>query len=309
MNLKASDIGYLYVKSYSLSDEEPMIFKSSYTTGEAVYDGTAHITIDGVSYYVGVQNGITVSMPDKTDNLMNKILYLTDLALTGSDDYFIVTGLPISQYQTQKEKLINAIMGYNKSEVVYHDVPMKINIQDVTVYPQGASALYAMNKTNGDFIIFDIGGRTICVAYIEMINGLPKILQKDTWFKGISTLHSRIIEAVNNRYSQTFEPSYAEKIIKKGFLRIDGEEKDISFIKMIYREYMDDIFHEFELNYPYCHATDIYLCGGGAILLENVFKKKFADVTLIDNSQFANALGLFKIGLQKYYKYFSSYCG
>jgi len=300
MKIKGLDNGYLYTKS--ISDNEHMIFKSAYSTLDKVISGTAYVNIDGKDYYIGA--GKTITQVDKTDHEINKVCTLTNLALSGNNDYSLVVGLPIGQYKLQKDKFIKMIISYNNSEIIFKGSSMNINIKDVTVYPQGAGALYSMTQVNGDYILFDIGGLTIDVALIEMMFGSPSIQKYDTWYKGIVTQYSSIIEQVNMRYNLTLEPKYAEKILTNGLI-IDGEKKDISFIQIILEKYLDDLFTDFRINYP-SKTTTIYLCGGGASLLFDLFKKYFPQTILMQDCQFANATGFYRIGQQKYYKYISA---
>lgn len=295
MYLKGLDNGYEYTKSIGYN--ERIIFKSAYST--KVIDGTSHINIDGVDYYVGVGN--TVSTPDKTDHEINKVCTLTNLAMTGNNEYFLVVGLPIAQFKQQKNKFIDMIMKYNKCEIYYYNQKMNISIKDVTVYPQGAAALYTLNCMNGDYILFDFGGFTVDIVWIEMNNGIPMIKRYDTWFKGISTLYSKIIEEINLHHNLILKIDNVEKILLNG-LKINGEKVDISYINKIFEHFLEELFSEINKIYP-IQTTDIYLHGGSSKILYPLFKKYYPHAVLIEDYQFANALGFYKIGLQKYYRY------
>jgi len=297
--VKGLDNGYEHTKS--IGENERIIFRSAFTVSDKVISGTAHINIDGKDYYIGTGK-TAISKPDKTDHDINRILTLTNLAMSGSDDYYLVVGLPIGQYTTQNEKFIKYMMSYNNSKVIYHDQQMNIRIKDVTVYLQGAAVIYALNRTNGTYLAVDIGAYTIDVALIKLLYGKPTILHYDTWYKGISTLYSSIIEAANNKYGLTLDPSDAEDILTNKYLKVDGEKVDISFINLIIDNYLDDIFSLLELNYK-PRTTDIFLFGGGAGSTFTKFQKHYPQTELVNDFQFANALGYYKIGLQKYYKY------
>jgi plasmid segregation protein ParM len=218
----------------------------------------------------------------------------------GSGERYLVVGLPIGQYKTQKEKFKEIILNYNNSKIIYHNKQLDIKIKHVTVYPQGAAVIYALNRMYGEYIIFDVGAFTIDVALIEMANGSPTILKYDTWFKGISTLYSVIIDVVNNKYNITLEPQDAEQILVQEYLRVDGENVDISFVDDIINNYLEEIYCLFDKYYK-SRTTDIYLCGGGAEIIYNKFKNNYKQTELVNDPQFANARGYYQIGLQKYY--------
>ena len=92
------DLGYSYTK-----DNQKHIFKSAMTKEEQVISNAINIEIENQKYYVGTGNEIVDV--DKTENELTKVLFLTDLALTGNNNCYIVTGLPISQYKNQNNKV------------------------------------------------------------------------------------------------------------------------------------------------------------------------------------------------------------
>lgn len=295
MRIKGLDNGYLYTK-----DDERRIFKSSISKDATDIFGGNYITIDGIAYCVGV--GKTTVELNKIVSETNKVCTIMNLAMTGEDDYFLVVGLPIGQFKAQKEQIKLEVMKYNGCKVEYKEKPFKVSIRDVFVFPQGAASLLnERNLTDGDFIIVDIGGLTIDVALIELINGSPIMHKSNTWFDGMQKLYSNVIYAVNNKYNMTLPIDYAEKILRQD-LMVDGEFQDTSFLDDIKLEFLQDITKELQLNYP-SRTTPIYVTGGGGIVLYKTLNKTFKNTTLINDAQFSNAKGYHKIGLIKYKKY------
>lgn len=292
--IKGLDHGYLYTK-----DDEQRIFRSAYTKSSVIMGSTAFITIDGVDYSVGA--GDRNIQFDKSGSEMNKVTTLTNLAMTGSDEYYLVIGLPIGQYASQKDKFKKQIMSYNDCNVIYKGKDMDIKINDVYVLPQGVGALLSLDEVNGDSIIFDFGGMTIDIVYIEVVNGSPIMHKYDTWTEGIQKLYAKIINQVNEHYNQTLDVSYAEKILVNG-LRIHGEMKPLDFLIPIYKQYLEPIITEFQVNYPAMN-TQIYLCGGSAKIFYDLFKTYYPSVKLMKDYQFANAIGYYRVGKQKFGSY------
>jgi hypothetical protein len=200
--------------------------------------------------------------------------------------------------------LLGLVLGasYNKSKIIYHNTELNIKITDVTVYPQGAATVYTLNRNAGKYIIVDIGAYTIDIALIEMINGLPTVIKYDTWFKGITTLHSKVAEAINNKFALSLDPQDVEQTLLDNSIIIDGKRTETSFLNTTIESYLEDIYYLLDLNYK-SHITDIYLCGGGVSILYQSFKARYPQADLIKDAQFANANGYYQIGLQKYYKY------
>jgi plasmid segregation protein ParM len=296
MTILGTDNGYSDTKI--IGNGIRRVFPSAISSTNLI-SGAAHITIDDIDYCVGIGK-TALSKFDKTDSETNKVCTLTALALCGEDDYYLVVGLPIGQYKTQRLKLKETIMDYNKCKVIYRNKPFDVRIQDVTVYPQGAAVIYTINRMYGEYMIIDIGAYTIDVALISMVNGTPSIIKYDTWYKGISTLFSSIADMINNKYNITLEPKDAENVLVLEYLRIDGENVDISFIDIIINDYLSDVYDLLDLNYK-TRTTDIYLCGGGAEIVFDKFKSKYPQTEIVKDSQFANAQGYYNIGLQKYY--------
>jgi plasmid segregation protein ParM len=292
--IKGLDNGYSFTK-----DNEKRIIKSAISYTDKMVTGSKHITIDGKDYYVGV--GQMTSDIDKTDADINKACTLMNLVISGDTDYYLVVGLPIGQFKAQNERFRNTVMSYNNCKIEYQGNERKIRIHDVTVFPQGAASLYAIRSSKGDKIIIDVGGLTIDVALIQMNYGNPHIEKSDTWYKGMRTLFSNIIEQVNLKYGLRLETKEAERILLNG-LRIHGIEQNLDFLQPTLQDYLEPIVDELKLNYP-CETTPIYLCGGGANLLYGAFKKRFYEVIMVDDSQFSNAIGYYNVGLTKYEKY------
>lgn len=292
MIIKAIDHGYLYTK-----DNDFNLFKSAYERSDMTLTGKNKIIINSNTFYFG--SGLTTTDSNKIDSNINMIGTLAIMAMTGQDEYVLVTGLPISQYKDNKEKFKETILGYNKFDVVFDNKPFKPMIKDVVVFAQGVGALYNIGLPDGEYISFDIGSYTINVILVEIINGIPYIIKWDTWYDGILTLFSKIIFETNKRFNTTLDVQYAEKIINRGFLHVNGEKQDIEYVKLIIADYIEGIFSKFKPNYPYATESIIF-SGGGSIMFIDFLLNHFNNSIVLPNSQFANATGYYNFGVQKY---------
>jgi hypothetical protein len=293
--VKGTDIGYSNTK-----DNEKRIFRSAYTNSDKMLSGVEHIIIDGKDYYVGA--GQMTSEVDKTNDEMNKVCTLLNMAQSFDDEFYLVLALPIAQYKSQKERLIEAVMNYNKCEVIYQGYKRNIHINDVSVFPQGAAALYTLDKLEGRFIILDPGGFTWNIALIEVIDGEPHIEKYDTWYKGMRTLYSSVIKTINTKFDLNLDPRDAERILMKNELRVRGQDEDLSFLIPVLLDYLEPITDEIKLNYP-CDTTPIHVCGGGSYILGEALCKRFYDLQIMKDREFANAIGLYNLGCIIYDKY------
>jgi plasmid segregation protein ParM len=250
-----------------------------------------------LDHFFGVGNP-TVDI-DKIDAPINKIGILSSIAMCGSNEYYIVVGLPITQYKAKKERLRNMVMSYNGCDIIYNGRKINYHIRDVGVCPQGIGALYTINSSS-DRILFDIGSYTINVALIEYSNGNPKIIKSDTWYSGVLNLYQRVIEEINRKFDLTLKPSYAEKVLSTGELSIDGSPCDLKFLKPIISDYLDPVFTQFKLKYDEYKTVPTTLIGGGAELLHGAFERTVKNCEIIEDSQFANALGYHRYGIDKF---------
>lgn len=294
MMVKGIDIGYTYTK-----DENKNIFRSAYTMDEQFLGSPIKLELDNEIYYIGIGKG-TVEL-NKCSSKVNQLCLLADLAMSPDSEFFIVSGLPISQYKRQEVELKNFILNQNGIRVRLNDTTEKIIlIKDVKIFPQGLGALYT-KQIKESMIIVDIGGRTVDVAFVDIVDGRPAIRKSNTWFLGMLQLYTKIIDSVNNKFELELEPQEAQKIIQNG-LKIYGKDQDVRFLIPILRNHFEEIFYNLRLNYP-VETTSIYLCGGGSKLLFDSFKNRFPNVELCEDEQFANAKGFYTVGLNAFGKY------
>lgn len=279
-----TDLGYSFTK-----DSNGNMFRSLMAKEKPAVTSAMEVNIDGKNYYVGTGSG-TVNV-NKTNSELTKVLLLTDLWLNKGTDYKIVTGLPIGQFNKQKEQLKQSILSWNHSRVS----GKQIIISDVLIFPQAAGALYSQN-IHDDCIVVDVGGRTTDIGLFEYPNGKATLINSSTVFKGMEGVSSEVVKAVNEKFELSLEPRHGEHILRKG-LSVDGETKDVSFICGIASNYFEPVWTELKLNYP-IRTTNVFYCGGGAKILSQQLKIK--NSLVLSNSQFANALGFYRVGLSAF---------
>lgn len=197
------------------------------------------------------------------------------LKATHDKDNKVVVGLPLSQYKSDKEYLINRIL---QSGLV----------KDVDVQPEGVVS--APIEYEGIFI--DIGGGTtdICLVYREV--NKRKIKQPYSLPKGILNLESEFINYINSKYGLDLLPIDADRIIKNG-LFVYGEQK--KFTMDIYKDFVEGIVRRVQIDYS-LKTNNLLISGGGAIKLYKAFKNRIPQTNIIPNSFYANAIAFEGIG-------------
>lgn len=285
------DHGYWFTK-----DNLRNIFKSAYSRTNDTLSDNCKIIIDNETYYFG--SGTTTADTDKSDSLVNKVCTLANLSMRNANETYLTVGLPITQYLTKKDKFAESIMQYNNCSVIYQNYQYKPNIKEVNVFAQGVGALFGIGLDDGRYVSFDIGSYTINVVLVQIKNGIPHIIKYDTWFEGILTLYNKIITTINRKFDVTLSIDYAEEILTRG-LNVRGEDQNLDFIKPIIRDYLENVFAKFKPNYPF-DICPILFCGGGSVFLSYILGNCFNNSMVLPDAQFANAIGYYNFGLQKY---------
>lgn len=280
------DIGYSSTKT-----SEGKLFESKISEVDNISECET-ITIDGKKYSVG--KGIGTVEVNKVDNELTRVCLFSALAMSSyASNFKLVTGLPISQYESQGDKLKQMIEDRKKARIIYNNYGRDIIVDTVKIYPQGAGALFAYN-IRGNAILVDIGSRTIDIALFEVHENKRMLIKSVTLYSGVLPLYSKVVDEVNKRFDTGLNISYGEQLLRNELI-IDGEHQSKHFIKDVCIQHLSELFAELDLNYP-IRTTPIYLVGGGAYILGDYIKLKYKRVVVLENAQFANAVGFKKVG-------------
>ena len=141
-------------------------------------------------------------------------------------------------------------------------------------------------------VIVDIGGRTTDVCLFKD----KKIKQYKTIPGGMLNIYNDIVTTINEVYSQNFDLEDGEEVLRDG-LFLDGEDKDVSFIKTILKRQFDSIFKDLQLNFNVDKGY-LLLTGGGASTFKKAFRKRLNNVIVSEDNVFDNVKGFVKVGKQ-----------
>lgn len=278
------------VGNYSLKEYPNTIIKSLVTSEENILGSKHCLEYDDKKIYVGEGNFETELNKSSKDNFLP--LLLSGIALNSTkEDVFqqVVCGLPINQYKANKEVLEDMILEKRVREIKFNSKPRKIIITDFKVYPEGIGAYYSLN-THDDAIIVDIGGRTTDIAYITD----RKLKGSSTVAAGTINIYKDIADKLNSLYTLDLDIFMAERIVDKGYLEIDDEKVDISFITEILKKNFTKINDDLTMKFP-VRTEKIILVGGGYKLFKKAFENRYKNSYVADNPVFANAIGFRKV--------------
>lgn len=267
------------VGNYATKTSERVIFDSKVSLTNIL--GNNAIEIGGTSYQVGQGNYDTEYRKVSKESYL-VFLYTAILQSTNDIDNQIVVGLPIGQYKEDKEVLKGLVLSNRHYKGRYLNKKREIFITDVEVYPEGPGAV--ANDFTG--ILIDIGGRTTDICYI--IGGIKKKIENHKSIpQGTLNLYSSFINSLNSRHGLDLKLNDAERILKKG-LKVDGLSVDISSSMNSFKEYIEELIKQLQLDYS-LKTNEVALLGGGSELLYNPLKKRIPNSFLIDDPVFANA--------------------
>jgi plasmid segregation protein ParM len=237
------------------------------------------IAIDNETYYIGEGTYDTEYHKVQKQSLLPLFYYALP-----PEPCKVVVGLPISQYKQDKDKLRELLM--QRRYVAVNGVQKRTAVVDVAVYPEGLAAIYG---SDFEGVLIDIGGRTTdCVEIISSKARNPFSLPH-----GTLNLYSDFIKALNTK-GYDLQPEDAEKILRKG-LRYNGEPVDMSEAMQVFREYVETLVNNLQIEYS-IRTRDVLCIGGGSELLYRSLKNRIPGAALMHESVFANAVGLAKVG-------------
>lgn len=276
------------VGNYSLKEYPNTNIKSLVTTRKNILGSKFCLEYNNKIYYIG--EGKFETELNKTSKESFLPLLFTAVVLNSSDIFQqIVCGLPINQYRTNKETLIDMVLSSKIRNFKINGKERKIIISDFMVYPEGIGAYYSLG-TKDDAIIIDLGGRTTDIAYI--VDNKLKI--SSTVAVGTLNIYKDIADTLNSLYSLDLGIQMAEKILEKGYFEVDGTKTDLGFVTEILKENFAKINDDLVLKFP-CRTEKIILVGGGYKLFQKAFKNRYKNCYIADNPIYANSIGFRKV--------------
>lgn len=289
------------------------------------------INYQGVTYYVGrnaienTRNGkisLRQNKHNENDN-QTKIKIMTALALLTPENQYeanfaVLSGLPVLEYNNQKDKLYNILHNDGKPfEFIFQYgnqmINKKITCTKVKVISQSESSYYSylldsqggiikerINNVGGLVCVCDIGFRTIDIVFMD--NG-RYLDASDQINNGVVNIHQEVLRLIMQEYNIKKELKDIDEIIRKKELFFNTQTYDITdIIKRACKPFAESIIeslytsHNGELG----DLQMILLAGGGAELIFDYVKEELKNIVRVDkvyNSEFSNSQGYYKYGM------------
>lgn len=265
------------VGNYATKSSNRVIFESKLSKLNKELSDKGKMNLDGKRYFIG-QGSFDGEFRKVIKPTYLKLLYAALCKSTSNKEIELALGLPLSQYKEDKEKL-KALIKEN-----YHlQGDKEFFITHVEVYPEGI--ICTQNDYEG--IVVDIGGRTTDVCFIELCNGRRKVINPVSLPKGMINLENDFINVLNSKFGSDLKLNDFNRILRSG-LNIYGERQDITFAIDIFKDYLEDLIKDINIEYN-VKLNNITFLGGGALTLEKPILRRIPHAEVLKDSVFANA--------------------
>jgi hypothetical protein len=288
------------------------------------------ITLDGQNYYVGknaiinTRNGRLTLRQSKSDDIHNKVKFLTSLALLTDmyqeeAEFDIITGLPVLEFRNESEALERMIYNNGKPfefKMNYGDVTVnkKFHIGAIKIISQGEGAFYDFVLDNngeiiperaaivgGTVMVVDIGYRTTDIVTME--NGRYIEPLSDQFNKGVNTIHQEILRLIMEEFSIKKELKDLDQIVRERSFMHNTRTYDIDhIITKAAKPFAEDIIENLHTisNDQLGAVNHIIFTGGGSEIIYEFAEKLLRNIvesSLMENAEFCNSNGYYKYGL------------
>lgn len=256
------------------------------------------INFNGELFIIGEGDYDTNLNKLSKENLLPMLCLAAGLS-TKEEFIRVVLGLPINQYRSNKNKMLEIIEENKILNFKLNGLDRCICIEEASIFPEGVATYYSLDiekrkaLVDQDLIILDIGGRTTDIALLKA--GKKRSVAKSTSLDvGMINIYSDMINEINSLYTLGLNIEDAERILKNG-LEVDGEKQDTSFIKNIVKNNIEKVFKELNISYP-VRTSPLIVTGGGGKSFFKSLKKRYPTAQLVEDNLFSNAIGYKRVG-------------
>ena len=256
------------------------------------------INFNGELFIIGEGDYDTNLNKLSKENLLPMLCLAAGLS-TKEEFIRVVLGLPINQYRSNKNKMLEIIEENKILNFKLNGLDRCICIEEASIFPEGVATYYSLDiekrkaLVDQDLIILDIGGRTTDIALLKA--GKKRSVAKSTSLDvGMINIYNDMINEINSLYTLGLNIEDAEGILKNG-LEVDGEKQDTSFIKNIVKNNIEKVFKELNISYP-VRTSPLIVTGGGGKSFFKSLKKRYPAAQLVEDNLFSNAIGYKRVG-------------
>ena len=195
------DLGNCNIKT-----SKGIIVPSLITKGENYLISTGYqITFNNEVFIIGEGDYDTNLDKIEKENLLPMLTLALGLS-TKEQVIRIVLGLPINQYRSKKDKMLEVIEDNKILNFILNGEERTIYIEDAAIFPEGVATYYSLDiekrkaLVDKDLIVLDIGGRTTDIALLKAgkKRSVAKSISLDV---GMINIYNDLINEINSQYT------------------------------------------------------------------------------------------------------------
>lgn len=226
------------------------------------------------------------------ENLLLNLYFSIAMSVKSNCNVDLAIGLPISQYKSDKDELINLIESNNKKTIKINNNEYTIKINDVNVVPEAIGAYYSLTDEieSLNVTIVDIGGKTTDICTISYEGSVQSYT---TIQLGAFDTYTKILNAINEKYPTACVQIENVKHILNHGLKIGGTKVESNFIDYILDEDAKVIARHIKLNDKQNDLNYILLVGGHGNTLYKYLKQYINHIEIHDNYLYSNVIGYY----------------
>lgn len=231
------------------------------------------------------------------------VLTLAACYLLGAQgDIDIALGVPLAFYHDQKNSIKQLFYNLTFHVSVDEEPEKRITFRNVFVYPQGIGALLSSNSVpkRGLIALADLGYHTTDYSMVEAgDDGVqPLSSYMSSIQQGMYTAHTLFADAFRQLTGRPITLNDVRSMWSKSEITFAGKRINIEELKNEARQETGRVIAE-SLLAAWADKIDfldaLYLAGGAAVELLPVLANYLPNPVLIEDAQFANAIGFYKM--------------
>ena len=257
------------------------------------------IEYDGKLYVLNEEKSITNLESDSKKDYFAQVMALWAIAkyVENNSKVHVFINCPYRDAldKTKRDEFKNFILPTGEINVTINGAQKKYEILTVTVYPEAASAASYLSRTEGKpFGIIDIGGLNSTFAYYDK-QGARQDEMCGMTRQGILKAAKKAREEISSLCDDEFTIEEILDGFKNGEMQGYPEYDTKSIIDGKLNLIISTIKSDCESKMWKFRMCDLYIIGGGSILLKDRLSKEFPTAQFIENAEYINVLGLMKL--------------
>ena len=216
----------------------------------------------------------------------------------------LVIGCPTSIYKNKelRNEYKEYILNNGSVKIDVNNKTYAFLIKNILVLPEGSGIVYTKPELfkNKRVAVIDLGGLNMNFTVYD--NLIPQPSSMFTLNHGYAEIETKLTNELNSIYGITLTSNDIQNIIKQGGVKIKGivDSKSSHIIDGIIDQYMLKLIQEIRKNNFNLDMMDIVFVGGTSLLVHDKIKQYLPHAVIIENAQWANVEGFYKVGAVKY---------